>query len=130
MNKLINVLLVEDSEADQFLFEAAVEEVGEGVLVTKASDGEEAHNILVSQEVLPRFIFLDINMPRMNGYEFLASSESILEQENISVYMLTSSSREHDKEQAMAYSCVKGYIEKPCPVDSLESILMSTRQQH
>ncbi len=127
MNKSINVLLVEDSEADQFLFEAAVEETGQEVFVIKASDGEEAHNMLVSKEVLPRFIFLDINMPRMNGYEFLASSELLLEQENISVYMLTSSGREQDKEQAMEYSCVKGYIEKPCPTDSLTSILMSTR---
>lgn len=121
--KPIHVMLVEDSEADQFLFEAVLEESYADIFLDKACDGEQAQQILLSAEALPKIIFLDINMPKMNGYEFLESSGVLLYEKDISVYMLTSSAREQDLEKAMSYSCVKGYIEKPCTQQSLASAL-------
>jgi CheY-like chemotaxis protein len=123
MNKSIEVLLVEDSEADRFLFEAMLEDLSDSILIFQACDGEQARNMLLEEKVSPNVIFLDINMPRMNGYEFLESSSSLLSKKNIQVYMLTSSNREQDKEQAASYSCVKGYLEKPCTVEALASSL-------
>lgn len=123
MNVEVNVLLVEDSPADQFLFEAAIQDSGRNVELTKAQDGEEAKDLLASKRVQPRVIFLDINMPRMNGYEFLSSSEQILIAADTAVYMLSSSDQERDKELASTYPFVKGYIEKPCSPELLASIL-------
>lgn len=123
MNKSIQVLLVEDSEADRCLFEAMLEELSEDVSVVQACDGEQARCMLVEDEVSPNIIFLDINMPKMNGHEFLACNESLLTEKNVQVYMLSSSDREQDKAEATSYSCVKGYIEKPCTAEMLASAL-------
>jgi CheY-like chemotaxis protein len=123
MNKSIQVLLVEDSEADRCLFEAMLEELSEDVSVIQACDGEQARCMLAENEVSPNIIFLDINMPKMNGHEFLACNESLLTEKNVQVYMLSSSDREQDKAEAASYSCVKGYIEKPCTAEVLASAL-------
>jgi len=130
INKSIQVLLVEDSEADRFLFEAMLDEINEDVSVFPACDGEQARQLLTTNEVSPEIIFLDINMPRMNGYEFLACSESLLVEKNIQVYMLSSSDREQDKEEAVSYSCVKGYIQKPCTAEVLASTLYHSTPPH
>lgn len=121
----MNVLLVEDSEADRYLFEAMLDETGSDVSVTSACDGEEARDLLLSTKITPDVIFLDINMPRMNGHEFLASSESLLRESNTAVYMLSSSGHSSDKEQAAVYPFVKGYLQKPCSPEALNSILRS-----
>jgi CheY-like chemotaxis protein len=123
MSKSIQVLLVEDSEADRCLFEAMLEELSEDVSVIQAFDGEQARCMLVENEVFPSIIFLDINMPKMDGHEFLACNESLLTEQNVQVYMLSSSGREQDKAEAASYSCVKGYIEKPCTAEVLASAL-------
>jgi CheY-like chemotaxis protein len=129
MNKSIEVLLVEDSEADRFLFEVMLEEISDNVLVFQACDGQQAVDMLVGEKVSPDIIFLDINMPRMNGYEFLESSKLLLSKKNIEVYMLTSSDREEDKMQTATYNCVKGYLEKPCTSEALVSSLYHCSSQ-
>ncbi|MGS2718589.1 response regulator [Eionea flava] len=123
MSELVNILLVEDSEADRYLFQEMLAESGNKVSITSASNGEEARDLLLSAKVAPDVIFLDINMPRMNGHEFLASSESLLRESNTAVYMLSSSGQSSDKEQTAAYPFVKGYLQKPCPPETLNSIL-------
>ena len=68
-----SLLLVEDDPDDQDLFELALQEVDANVKLEKARDGIEALERL-QQSTLekPELIILDINMPRMNGQEFLA----------------------------------------------------------
>lgn len=60
-------------------------------------------------------ILLDINMPEMNGFEFLQAYQSLVDQGLASapVVMLTSSSAEADMQSAADFSCVKGYVVKP-----------------
>lgn len=60
-------------------------------------------------------ILLDINMPEMNGFEFLQTYQSLVDQGLASapVVMLTSSSAEADMRSAADFSCVKGYVVKP-----------------
>lgn len=67
-------------------------------------------------------ILLDINMPEMNGWEFLSQLEVLDKKNKIFVIMVTSSVDRYDKELAQKYSRVIGFIEKPITVDNCEKI--------
>ena len=67
-------------------------------------------------------ILLDINMPQMNGWEFLSQLELLNKKNQIFVIMVTSSVDRYDKEVAQKYSRVIGFIEKPITADNCEKI--------
>jgi CheY-like chemotaxis protein len=69
----------------------------------------------------PQIIFLDLNMPVMNGWDFL----DVLQRKNIKldVYILTSSVDPNDKKKAEKYENVKGFLTKPLSKETLEPIL-------
>lgn len=121
----MRILVVEDSEADQFLFKLFAEESFPDVDVLQAYDGQQAQDMLVDGRDAPAALFLDINMPRMNGYDFLEKNHNLMDKKNISVYMLSSSNQNIDKEKAMAYGCVKRFIEKPFKAEELQEALSS-----
>jgi CheY-like chemotaxis protein len=67
------VLYVDDDPEDQEIFAEVVKEIDSSIILLLAKDGDEALNLLRSDFVdLPHVIFLDINMPRMDGYACLA----------------------------------------------------------
>lgn len=117
------VLVVEDSEADQFLFKIIVEEKYPELEIIQAYDGQQAHEMLSANEIKPDIIFLDINMPRMNGYEFLDVTQNIIDEKAIDVFMLSSSNQEADRTKALSYNCVKEFVEKPFHIEMLENAL-------
>ena len=116
------VMIVDDSEADQFLAVITIENLEEEITVLQAYDGQEALDILDGLSAQPDFIFLDINMPVMNGHEFLREYSNREMQASV-VVMLTSSLQERDKERSLAYQCVKEYFTKPLEESDLERIL-------
>lgn len=69
-------------------------------------------------------LFLDINMPSMSGWEvldhFAGLPAALVSQ--FSIYMLSSSIAQHDKEQASGNKLVSGYIEKPLSVSKLGTL--------
>ena len=66
------VLVIDDSETDQFICSCILEEYNNDIEILKAYDGKEGLEILAQLDKPPEMILLDINMPRMNGHEFLA----------------------------------------------------------
>lgn len=76
-------------------------------------------------EAVPTVLFLDINMPTMTGWEFLAIftqfEESLKEQ--FTIYIL-SSSTEHFTKEAEMYMCIQGFISKPMKIGYLEAVMM------
>jgi len=66
------ILLIDDDEDDQFIFQDALKEISFPYDCLLASNGLEAVSKLTSDEDLPAMIFLDLNMPLMNGAEFLS----------------------------------------------------------
>ena len=115
------ILIVDDDDADQFLAKYCIEQYDPAIDVWQAYDGQEALDMIDAAEKHPDLIILDINMPGMNGFEFL---ETFCPQCNhsIVVTMLSSSSQEKDKDRSFQYPCVKEYFLKPLSVAHLEQL--------
>ena len=115
--KITSILVVDDDENDQFICEYTIRKFDPSIRVLKAFDGSEALDILHGET--PDAIILDINMPVMNGFEFLDRYAEEFAVHAPVVAMLTSSHLGKDRERAMQYSFVKSYFEKPLQADHL-----------
>jgi CheY-like chemotaxis protein len=69
--------------------------------------------MLLDDSELPDMIFLDINMPHLNGFEFLEKMKEYKLNDKVQVIMYTSSNSLSDQKAAQRYSNVIGYMEKP-----------------
>lgn len=87
-------------------------------------NGNEAINYLYNnhKSIEKYSIFLDINMPIMNGWEFLEEIESKINIENFSIYLLTSSTSEQDIVKSKNYKSIKKFISKPVAKEILHEI--------
>ena len=115
------VMVVDDSEADQFLTQSIIEKYDDTIEIFQAYDGIEALDMLIEKKMKPDIIFLDINMPRMNGLEFLEEYAKHTSQQNV-VTMLTSSDQENDKKISMSYDFVMNYFIKLLNQEDLERL--------
>ena len=89
----INILLAEDDLDDCMLFKEALEGISTKALLTIVHDGEQLMNLLNSPAELPNFLFLDLNMPRKNGFECLKEIALDVRLKNISIITLTTSNQ-------------------------------------
>lgn len=117
-DKLFNILLVEDDHVDIMNVQRAFKKNNITNPLYVAHNGIEALDMLRGTEGIekiiptPRLILLDINMPRMNGIEFLKELRNDQQLKSISVIVMTTSN--DDKDKCDAYDLnVAGYIVKP-----------------
>lgn len=115
------IMLIDDNETDQFLHEFIVQKFDPNIEIIKAYDGQEALDILEDLERAPDLILLDINMPGMNGFEFLDEFNCDASMSSV-VVMLSSSNQDDDKDRAMSYECVKEYVVKPLDLEILKKL--------
>lgn len=107
------ILLVEDDYLDVESVKRAFKKIGADCNLSVAHSGVDALAALTSNvNVLPDIIILDINMPKMNGVEFLGIIKSYYSLKNIKVFVLTTSGEDYDK-VAMQNFGIEGYILKP-----------------
>lgn len=118
-----SILVVDDEENDQFICEYTIRKFDPSIEVIKAYDGTEA--LVVLRRTTPDAIILDINMPVMNGFEFLDRYAADFTNHAPVVARLTSSHLSRDRERAMAYYFVKNYFEKPLTGEHL-TVMLST----
>lgn len=124
----MNILVVDDNEADQFLSEYAIQQYDEKFIVDKAYDGKEALHFLEQCNESPEFVFLDINMPGMNGFDFLEHYHLTDHDHAPIIVMLSSSIRSDDKQKCMAYPNVKKVIAKPLNLEAISNCMeLATR---
>lgn len=110
-------MLIEDDYLDIINAQRVLAKVNFIHKLVVAKNGEEALNILCGKgdektEELPEIILLDLNMPRMNGFEFLSALRLDKRFDNIKIFIVTTSGEEVDRELCQKYG-VSGYIEKP-----------------
>ena len=115
----VNILLVDDDEVDVQGLKRAFAKSRIGNPITVARDGVEALEVLRGENgraKLPRphLILLDLNMPRMNGIEFLHALRADPALGSAIVFMITTSKAEEDKARAYGHH-VAGYIVKQDP---------------
>lgn len=122
MNK-IPILIIDDDEVDRYILKRHLAETGLDVVIYEEEDGKSALNFLLAYEenrkrfedYPPVLIFLDVNMPLMNGFEFLDEFANI-KSPNYSdlcvLMMFTSSAREEDRVRSEQFGFVKDYLVK------------------
>ncbi|WP_405250421.1 response regulator [Dokdonia sp. Asnod3-C12] len=125
--KKLRILLIEDDAIEVMKLKRAIAKLEMNHELIEAKNGEEALEILKDHTVLPDVIFLDLNMPKINGIEFL----KILKKDEIlrflpTVMLTTSSNR---KDILACYDTgVAGYIIKPLKYDHYVEKIKSALQ--
>src|SRR4026207_2217271 len=135
MNKKLScVLLIDDDEPTNYYNSLIIEETGCANHVQVEQSGVKALEYLVNSEdcpgtsngsPYPDLIFLDINMPAMNGWEFLEEYKKLPEYQRgaIVVVMLTASPNPDDESKAGSLPSVSGFLNKPLTPETLHRVL-------
>lgn len=127
ITRAINFLLVEDDQVDVKTVQRAFKKCNISNTLYFAGNGEEALKMLRGEEGVdavpfPQIILLDLNMPKMNGIEFLQELRNDPDLKSISVFVLTTSDEDRDKIAAYDLN-VSGYVLKPIKFDQfLETV--------
>jgi CheY-like chemotaxis protein len=128
-NEPIQILLADDDKDDCFLFREALSELPISTTLETVHDGEELINYLEKhKDALPHVLFLDLNMPRKNGFECLTEIKHSDELKDLPVVMFsTSYPRDMHYEQDMIkvlYNIgAQDYIRKPANFTLLKEVI-------
>jgi len=128
MKKNLNcIMLIDDDADDNFFHEREIKKYSPDIIVIIKNKGLDALEFLKSnkdKETHPDLIFLDINMPGMNGWEFLQEYDSLDKelQSMAVVIMLTTSQNPDDVAKAKKWNCVCEYINKPLTRELMNEI--------
>jgi CheY-like chemotaxis protein len=117
------ICLIDDDDMQHWLNVRIIHSIDKTIEIFSYSSAEIALNDLMVNKIIPDVILLDINMPLMDGWDFI--EEVGAREINIPIYMLTSSIDKSDNEKAKKYKVVKGFLNKPLKQEKLESILYS-----
>jgi CheY-like chemotaxis protein len=98
MTKPKNIFLVDDDADDQLFFTDALKDIDSSISCSIANNGKEALDYLSRMTMLPEILFLDLNMPFMNGYECLSRLKNEDRLSRIPVVIFTTSSDPKDAE--------------------------------
>ncbi|AXT62726.1 response regulator [Aquimarina sp. AD10] len=112
----LNFLLIEDDEIERLKFARVLQKNGYNHNLIEKENGEEALKFLESKEQLPDIIFLDLNMPKMNGLEFLKLLKSNSSLKYTPVVILSTSNNHNDLKESYEIG-IAGYIVKPLKYD-------------
>jgi len=128
--KLKCILLIDDDEATNFFHQIIIEQADCAEHVEVATNGKKAIEFLTRERTnncTPDIIFLDINMPVMNGWEFLDAYEKLdaAQKSKIVLVMLTASINPDDMQKAEKRESVSGFRSKPLSVEMLNEIIQT-----
>lgn len=128
-------ILVDDDSTMNLVHSTTIKHHFKEAMVWEFTSSQLALNFLKesieSGNDLPEFIFLDINMPELNGFEFLQAFDQFPKEkiQSIKIFMITSSLDLRDREKAFSFDSVFGFICKPITVRTLTEILSTTERR-
>jgi CheY-like chemotaxis protein len=121
--KQLNILLADDDIDDCIFFKKALTELPMPTQLTTVHDGEELMQMLINETTqLPHVIFLDINMPRKNGFECLADIKKNDRLKDVPVIMF-STSNSRDAMSTLFKTGADIYIRKPRNFEQLKELI-------
>lgn len=120
------IVLIDDSENDNFFHEIALRRAGFGGEIVIFESGERALEFLLHDQVrVPTIVFLDINMPGMNGFDVArALNDRLHPQAELRLNMLTSSAWSVDQTTAASIGLIQHYLVKPLTAEMAAGLVM------
>jgi CheY-like chemotaxis protein len=129
LDNKINLLVIDDDDINIFIIKKIVEKTGLAINMTSKANGQQAIDFikesLTNPETFPHLMLIDINMPIMNGWEFVEAYQMLNVQHSVDMYILSSSVYENDIEKTKSYSSVKGFISKPLSIERLKELVLT-----
>ena len=134
--KLNSILLIDDDEGTNFINKRVIQKADIAEEVVTTYNGSEALDYLCNQGKYenpgkpfpqPMLILLDINMPIMDGWEFLDAYHKLHESKKskIIIVMLTTSFNPDDSKRAGEYTDISGFKNKPLSIETLNDIIQT-----
>jgi PAS domain S-box-containing protein len=117
------VCLIDDDQIQHLINKRLIHDINKEIEVVTFLEAEKAFESLTEGKFQPDIILLDINMPNMNGWQFLEKLQST--GYSTEVHMLTSSIDPHDQIKSRDFHLVHGFLSKPLRKEILKSLLMS-----
>ncbi len=127
-NKKLNFIVIDDSKLDCFIAEKIIRNTGKCDVIRsflRASDALEYIRETKPDENAHTIILVDIQMPIMNGFEFVEAFENLPGNvvNNYSVYIISSSINENDLAKVHNYKSIKQFLNKPITSNNLSVLL-------
>ena len=128
-----SIMLIDDNEIDNLINQKMIEASGIAKTIYTHTGAKSAIEFIrnlekldaISSQVLPEVVFLDIDMPLMDGFQFLDEFEKLREdtKKHCKIVILTSSINPQDVNKSKNYTSVKKYLNKPLTQSALENIV-------
>ncbi|MFT7197973.1 MAG: CheY-like chemotaxis protein [Marinoscillum sp.] len=119
----INILLADDDNTDCLLFKEALEELPVSAILTIVHNGEELIEAITKKgNKFPDVLFLDLNMPRKNGYATLGEIKRNTDLQNLPVIIFSTASDEHSVKDVFR-NAAHYYICKPADFSQLKRVI-------
>ncbi|WP_125720074.1 response regulator [Flavobacterium ustbae] len=116
------ILLADDDSDDTEMFCEALADIDENIICHCAENGDKALKLLHNEDKIPGVVFLDLNMPILNGWECLKQLKSDERYKEIPVIMISTSSHKNDMDTAANLGAVC-YFVKPNNFNDLKQVL-------
>ncbi|HEX8548899.1 MAG TPA: response regulator [Cytophagaceae bacterium] len=125
--KIRSVLLVDDDNINNFINQRLIKKLNFSESIHTVTNGQEALDFLRqkinSKDPLPELILLDINMPVMDGFEFIEQYRNLPEKGTSNIIVLTTSTNDKDMDKVSGAKEVSGFINKPLTEEKLTSAI-------
>lgn len=124
MKSIYNILFIDDNQINNELTKAIIDVEELPIDAVTHTNPVEALKYLstVNNQDFPTYIFVDVNMPELDGFAFVERYEKEFPTNNTQIYFLSASIVEEDKNRAIQYKSVAGYYEKPFSIEIANDI--------
>ncbi len=127
MNHPKSIFIIDDDRIYQLVMAKTMQRLDASVQVNSYLDGSDALEAIAGNLAkgvpLPELIFLDINMPNMDGWDFLDRFLGLVPEPATRIYLTSSSVAFEDKHKAMLYPSIKQFLIKPIPKETLIEVM-------